>query len=466
MKLTPLVIVAMLSATSGAQTLTPTQADSLLSDGQASQVAGAIINQYETLRLREEMSFSHAGSNPLLRGIILSITEKGYRDIPSAFSEPADHTDLIDYIPAAAPLATAWALRAAGIESRSSLRRMATATGFSLVLAGGLTLGLNHIIDEPTPDESSAHGLPSGHAALAFTSATILSREYGHYSPWVTIGSYTCATASQALRLHHRRHWINDVLVGAGIGIVSTNLAYFLTDKIYGADGINPIRLRKSDLRRTIRFIDNPTGFRLVSGTEVGNRRTNLPVAWTSPDGGPTVESEAQIMTSASFVAGADLNWYLHPNFSVDAMLRAATSTAKVASIDGRSSVLDYPSGVNGSAAAAASPIYGGEQIGIYHADLAAHFSAAITPATRFGVRAIAGMRHTTSCTFTPLASDSPFSTIDLPGQTRFELGAGFDAELLSHRNYIIGTTAEYYHTFNAIMPNRFNFSSFWKVLF
>ena len=454
----------LLSLPLKAQTHSPSGTDSLLQAEQTLQAAETLIHHYEALRLREEMRFTSEGIQPLVRGIVMSITERGYQKSPAPFSEPADKTDLIDYVPAAAPLATAWILRAAGVESRSSLRRMATATGVSLALAGGLTLGLNHFIDEMSPDESSAHALPSGHAALAFTSATLLSREYGHYSPWVSIGSYTCATASQALRLYHHRHWINDIFVGAGIGIVSTNLAYYLSDLIYGADGINRIEMRRSDLLRTIRFIDSPTGLKLVSGTEVGNRRADLPLTYSDAATGQQLSSDAQITTSASFAVGLDLNWYLTPCFSIDAILRGATSTAKVTSIGGRpvEALAATP------AAGTVGPlncVYAGERIGIYHADLAAHFSAAVNPTSRVGVRGIAGLRHTTSCTFSPVA-DTRYSTLHLPGQTRFELGLGLDIELLSHRNYLLGFTGDYYHTFNAILSNRYSICSFWKVLF
>ncbi len=34
------------------------------------------------------------------------------------------------------------------------------------------------------------------------------------------------ATGVGAMRVMNNRHWISDVMVGAGIGILSTNLAY------------------------------------------------------------------------------------------------------------------------------------------------------------------------------------------------------------------------------------------------
>jgi membrane-associated phospholipid phosphatase len=53
-----------------------------------------------------------------------------------------------------------------------------------------------------------------------------MAREYGHRSILYSIGAYTVATGVGAMRVMNNRHWVSDVLVGAGIGILSTNLAY------------------------------------------------------------------------------------------------------------------------------------------------------------------------------------------------------------------------------------------------
>ena len=409
--------------------------DSLMEAEKVQEFALNLIQRYEDLRLKEEMNFSYEGVQPLLRGIIMSITERGYHNIPAKFHSYSSGTHFADYLPAAAPLATAWALRLAGVESRSTPRRMATASALSVILTAGLTCGLNSAVNELSPDHHTNHALPSGHAALAFASATILSREYGHYSPWVTVGSYACATATQALRLHHNRHWVNDIFMGAGIGALSTNLAYFIADKFYGAAGINRIELRRRDLLRTMQFIDRPTGLRLLSGTEVGDRKVTL----------YSDNAEAQVIASAAFSTGLELNYYLNPLFSIDAIVKAATTTAKLNT--GSNRPADAPSQ--------------GDRLNIYHADLAAHFSAPLQSTMRTGLRPMAGVRHTTACQF----SDGTH-TYRLPAQTRFTLGFGIDLELLSSRNYLLGFAGEYQYTFNAHFSNRYTISSFWKLFF
>lgn len=70
------------------------------------------------------------------------------------------------------------------------------------------------------------HSLPSGHTAQAFCAATVVYREYRHKSPWYGIGAYTLASTVGLYRMINNKHWMSDVITGAGIGILSANIAY------------------------------------------------------------------------------------------------------------------------------------------------------------------------------------------------------------------------------------------------
>jgi membrane-associated phospholipid phosphatase len=96
---------------------------------------------------------------------------------------------------------------------------------------------LKYSVGESRPDTGQKNSFPSGHTAQAFTAATFLSREYGHKSIWITIGAYTVASTVGVFRILNNRHWISDVLVGAGIGILSTNLVYLTHKNRRGKSG-------------------------------------------------------------------------------------------------------------------------------------------------------------------------------------------------------------------------------------
>jgi membrane-associated phospholipid phosphatase len=85
---------------------------------------------------------------------------------------------------------------------------------------------LKYTVGEARPDTGNKNSFPSGHTAQAFTAATFLSKEYGYKSIWISIGAYTAATTVGVFRVLNNRHWISDIFVGAGIGMLSTELIY------------------------------------------------------------------------------------------------------------------------------------------------------------------------------------------------------------------------------------------------
>ena len=56
--------------------------------------------------------------------------------------------------------------------------------------------------------------------------------EYKDVSPWYGIAGYAMATATGMLRMYNDKHWMSDVVAGAGVGIASTRLAYWLYPKV------------------------------------------------------------------------------------------------------------------------------------------------------------------------------------------------------------------------------------------
>lgn len=78
------------------------------------------------------------------------------------------------------------------------------------------------------PDGSSRNSFPSGHTATAFVGAELLRREYWEVSPWIGVAGYAVAAGTGFFRMYNNRHWLTDVLSGAGIGILSVEAAYWL----------------------------------------------------------------------------------------------------------------------------------------------------------------------------------------------------------------------------------------------
>ncbi|MCI7309831.1 MAG: phosphatase PAP2 family protein [Prevotella sp.] len=136
------------------------------------------------------------------------------------------------------PFAALIGMKVAGVRGRSSWKRMLISDAISAGIMAGTVNTMKHTIHSPRPNLSDNNSFPSGHTATAFMAATMLNKEYGHLSPWVGIGAYTSATATGLMRIANDKHWLSDVLVGAGIGILSVELGYWIADLICKDKGL------------------------------------------------------------------------------------------------------------------------------------------------------------------------------------------------------------------------------------
>lgn len=116
-------------------------------------------------------------------------------------------------------------LGSVGVKSKHGFKErfLISATSHAAMLVMGY--GMKYMIHEKRPDMSDNHSFPSGHVAMAFTGAELLRSEYGTA---YGIAGYAVATGVAFLRLYNNRHWLNDVLMGAGIGILSARIGNWL----------------------------------------------------------------------------------------------------------------------------------------------------------------------------------------------------------------------------------------------
>ncbi len=137
---------------------------------------------------------------------------------PKAPSNISDYTQF-------APLGLAFLMNAVHKKGEHKFVKQLSLAAQSEALMIAMVRPLKYFTNERRPD-GGPNSFPSGHTAQAFMAATFLHKEYGHKSVWYSITGYTMATAVGTCRMMSNRHWASDVLVGAGIGILSTNLVY------------------------------------------------------------------------------------------------------------------------------------------------------------------------------------------------------------------------------------------------
>jgi len=183
-------------------------------------------------------------------------------EINEEVTEHIDEKITIDDFGQYAPLAALITLDVAGVKSKSNRRDQLIIATTSQLLMGLTVRVLKKITHEERPDYSSFNSFPSGHTATAFSGAELLYQEYKDVSIWYGISGYVVASGVGIFRMYNNRHWFTDVVAGAGIGILSTKIAYWLYPTI------NKIFNPKESNTRTsfIPFYDGQTlGFGLVS---------------------------------------------------------------------------------------------------------------------------------------------------------------------------------------------------------
>ena len=232
-------------------------------------------------------------------------------------------TGIDDYTQFFGPAMTV-GLKLGGVEGRSDWPRLLASAGMSYAIMAAFVNGIKYTASEMRPDGSTANSWPSGHTATSFVGATILHKEYGlTRSPWYSVAGYGVATATGVMRILNNRHWISDVLSGAGIGILSTELGYALCDLMFKEKG-----LLRNDF---VGDNENPSFFAISMGMGYGLKSLSFDVndyAYLEEIGESPVPPVNIDFHTAS-VVDAEGAYFFNKYIGIGGRLRVRAMTAK-----------------------------------------------------------------------------------------------------------------------------------------
>jgi hypothetical protein len=125
-------------------------------------------------------------------------------------------------------------LAAAGISLGKHDEHGVVQLGGSEILAEGSSLLLQEFIEEERPDKSDRYSFPSDSAAVAFSAASFLQIRYG----WsYGLPAYAVAGFVGWSRVESQRHYWHDVVAGAALGWVASEITTIRYHNVPGPSG-------------------------------------------------------------------------------------------------------------------------------------------------------------------------------------------------------------------------------------
>ena len=247
---------------------------------------------------------TYVGVPLVITGLLMKEEDSHFRSLRNGYMKEFRHT--YDNYSQYLPLAVMFGMKAAGVKSRDSWGRMFASDAFSAAIMAGVVESIKRTARVERPDGSDDRSFPSGHTATAFMAATMLAKEYGHISPWIGIGAYSVAAGTGMMRVANNKHWVSDVLTGAGIGIVATELGYYIADIILGNKGIT-IFSNDEILSRH----DHPSFFNIYLGA-------NIPLSYYD------IDKASKFRTSTGCTAGLEGAYFFSPYIGVGGRFTAS----------------------------------------------------------------------------------------------------------------------------------------------
>lgn len=144
------------------------------------------------------------------------------------FREHDDKKVNIDDYAQYSPFLSVYALNALGIQGKNNFKDRTIILTTAYLIMGSSVNIIKKTSKVKRPDGSDTNSFPSGHTATAFMGAEFLYQEYRDVSDWYGIIGYVVAAGTGFFRMSNEKHWLTDVATGAGIGILSTKIAYWI----------------------------------------------------------------------------------------------------------------------------------------------------------------------------------------------------------------------------------------------
>ena len=351
--------------------------------------------------------FTWLGFPLIAAGFIVKGQKKDFRDIRNEM-EPLYKNEVDNYTQFI-PMAATWGMNVFGYKGRSKFGRMIVSQAISSGVMAGIVNAMKYSIKEMRPDGSTQNSFPSGHTATAFMAATFLHKEYGlTRSPWFSVAGYSLATTTGVMRVLNNRHWISDVLVGAGIGVLSADLGYAIGNWIYGDKGL--YMGERADMKCDL--IHNPSFLSVNMGVSA-TTSTSIDIPEAAGQFGEDLRMRFGTGTSLA-VEGA---YFFNSYIGVGGRLKVTTTPIRIYSAEWE---YDEEGNLTGNTGQLIRTDYiQSNNVGVFSADLGLFLSYPFTRRFAVGYKLLAGNTFASNQDFNIVWEPDPADPDD-PGECPF----------------------------------------------
>lgn len=209
---------------------------------------GSIIEKKPTYF---ERAWAPIGLGLISIDLLRDSTKYGLQNLARSFVADTFRTHVDDWIHYI-PVLTMYTADLFKVPSKNTIWNQTKFLIMSEVITSGIVLSLKYGLGIQRPNNGAYNAYPSGHTSQAFVQSQVLFNEFRDTAPLLASSGYLFSISTGVLRILNNRHWVPDVLLGAGIGMLVTNTIYYFEP----LKNWNPFkRFKKSDNTLKMSFI-------------------------------------------------------------------------------------------------------------------------------------------------------------------------------------------------------------------
>ena len=140
----------------------------------------------------------------------------------SIFCKRSKVDDYIQY----APIVELYTFDLIGLKSKNSVFDHTKYLIITELLTFGVVRSIKLATDVDRPN-TDYYSFPSGHTTQSFASATVLYNEFKDTNIYLASSGYLFSSLTGVYRMINNKHWVSDVLFGAGLGVLIANFVYY-----------------------------------------------------------------------------------------------------------------------------------------------------------------------------------------------------------------------------------------------